>query len=117
MSSRNAYLAPEDRLAARVLSSALRRAVDLIVAGERDAPAVAQLVRDVVASEPRVVLEYAEVRDAHDITRMITVDGSALIAVAARVGETRLIDNVVVQVDDAGVTADLGVVSSTPTSV
>ena len=117
MSSRNAYLAPEDRLAARVLSSALRRAVDLIVAGERDARAVAQFVRDVVASEPRVVLEYAEVRDAHDITRMITVDGSALIAVAARVGETRLIDNVVVQVDDAGVTADLGVVSSTPTSV
>ena len=43
---------------------------------------------------------------------MRAVDGSVLIAVAARVGETRLIDNVVVRVDDSGVTADLGVVST-----
>jgi pantothenate synthetase len=60
-----------------------------------------------VASEPSVDLEYAEVRDAHDLSRKATIDGSTLIALAARVGGTRLIDNVVVQVDDSGVTADL----------
>jgi pantoate--beta-alanine ligase len=114
MSSRNAYLTPSDRVAALVLSGALRRAVDAIVDGERDAPRVAQLVRETVATEPRVVLEYAELRDAHELTPMTTIDGSALIAVAARVGETRLIDNVVVRVDDAGITADLGVVTTTP---
>jgi len=116
MSSRNAYLAPLDREAALVLSSALRGAVDAIVAGDRDAGRIAQLVRDVIGTEPRVALEYAEVRDAHDLSRMTTLDGSALIAVAARVGETRLIDNVVVRVDDAGVTADLGVMSAAPSA-
>ena len=63
-------------------------------------------------AEPRVALEYVEVRDAHELTPMTTIDGSVLIAVAARVGETRLIDNVVVRVDDSGVTADLGVVDA-----
>jgi pantoate--beta-alanine ligase len=109
MSSRNAYLAPPDRAAALVLSTSLQRAADAIVAGDRDAHRIAKLVRDVIATEPRVALEYAEVCDAHDLSRMTAIDGSALIAVAARVGETRLIDNVVVRVDDAGVTADLGV--------
>jgi hypothetical protein len=65
-----------------------------------------------VAAEPRVLVEYVEVRDAHELTPMPTVDGSALIALAARVGETRLIDNVVVRVDDAGISADLGVVTT-----
>jgi pantoate--beta-alanine ligase len=115
MSSRNAYLAPLDREAALVLSRALREAVDAIVGGDRDALRVAQLVHDVIGSEARVALEYVEIRDAHDLSRMAVLDGSALIAVAARVGETRLIDNVVVRVDDAGVTADLGVSSPAPT--
>lgn len=115
MSSRNAYLAPLDREAARVLSGALRRAVDAIVAGERDALEIERLVRETVSNEPTVDLEYAEVRDAHELSPMITVDGSALIAVAARIGDTRLIDNVIVRVDDSGVTADLGIISGTTT--
>ena len=45
-------------------------------------------------------------------SRMSALDGSVLIAIAARVGTTRLIDNVVVQIDDAGVAADLGVVAA-----
>jgi pantoate--beta-alanine ligase len=110
MSSRNAYLSAPDRNAALVLSGSLRRAVDTVCAGERDATRVAQIVRETIAAESRVALEYAEVRDAHELTPMTTIDGSVLIAVAAQVGETRLIDNVVVRVDDAGVTADLGVV-------
>ena len=115
MSSRNAYLAPPDREAARVLSHALRRAVDAIVDGERDASASSELVRDeIVSGEPRVELEYAEVRDAHELTPLDRLDGSVLIALAARVGATRLIDNVLVDIDGSRVTADLGVGGGSP---
>jgi pantoate--beta-alanine ligase len=113
LSSRNAYLAPSDRQAALVLSRALRAAVDAIVAGERDALAIERVVHDTVAEEPHVALEYAEIRDAHELSRMGTLDGSVLVAVAARVGATRLIDNVFIRIDDSGVTADLGVLSTT----
>jgi pantoate--beta-alanine ligase len=87
----------------------------VIVAGERDALEVARIVDATVSGEPAVELEYVEVRDAHELSPTITVDGSVLIAVAARVGGTRLIDNVIVRVDDSGVTADLGIVSTTAT--
>ena len=117
MSSRNAYLAPPDRDAALVLSRALRRAIEDVIEGERDAARVARIVREIVAAEPRVALEYVEVRDAHELTTMATIDGSVLIAVAARVGPTRLIDNVMVRVDDSGVTADVGVIEASGTVV
>jgi pantoate--beta-alanine ligase len=110
MSSRNAYLSAEDRTAARVLSRALRDAVDAVIAGERDPVVLMRGITDLVATEPAVELEYAEVRDAHELTPVDRVDASVLIALAARVGATRLIDNVFVRVDDAGVEADLGVV-------
>jgi len=112
MSSRNAYLAAEDRTAALVLSRALRGAADAIIAGARDPRALERAVATTVGAEPRVALEYVEVRDAHELSRMVVLDGSVLIAIAARVGATRLIDNVVVRIDDAGVTADLGVVAA-----
>jgi pantoate--beta-alanine ligase len=112
MSSRNAYLAAEDRTAALVLSRALRAAADAIGAGERDPHAVERLIATTVGGERRVALEYVEVRDAHDLSRKTTLDGSVLLALAARLGATRLIDNIVVRIDDAGVTADLGVVAA-----
>ena len=114
MSSRNAYLSAADRHAALALPSALRAAVEAIAAGERESSRVLALVQDVVGREPRVELEYAEVRDAYQLTPMTRLDGSALIAVAARVGGTRLIDNVTVRVDDGGVTADVGIAVPAP---
>ena len=109
MSSRNAYLGTADREAARVLSHALRRAVDAIVGGEREATRVVHLVGKTVSAEPRVELEYVEVRDARELTPMITLEGSVLIALAARIGSTRLIDNVLVEIDGSKVSADLGI--------
>jgi pantoate--beta-alanine ligase len=110
MSSRNAYLSSSDRHAALVVPRALRHAVDAVVGGERDSANLVQVVRDIVATEPNVALEYVEVRDAHELTPLDTVDGSALVAAAARVGNVRLIDNVVVRVDDSGVAADVGII-------
>jgi pantoate--beta-alanine ligase len=83
--------------------------VELIQAGERDPDRVTVSVRDAVAAEPRLVLEYAELREAHDLAPAAALDGSLLLAVAAHIGGTRLIDNVHLRVDGDDVVADLGV--------
>jgi pantoate--beta-alanine ligase len=108
MSSRNAYLTDEERVAARVLSASLRAAADAATAGERRGAALEAIVRDAVSREPLVALEYAEVRDATTLEPRAEVEGSVVLAVAAAVGRARLIDNVVIRVDGAGVDVDLG---------
>jgi pantoate--beta-alanine ligase len=115
MSSRNAYLAPDERAAATVLSRALREAVAAVRAGSRDAGAVRRVLVDRIASEPLVRLDYAEVVDAADLTASPPgepLDGQFLMAVAAFVGRARLIDNATVTVSASGVEADLGVLVS-----
>jgi pantoate--beta-alanine ligase len=107
-SSRNAYLSPEQRRAAVVLSRSLRAAADAVVAGEREASALVTTVRALVATEPEVRLEYVEVRDSRELAPVVVVDGDVLLAVAAHVGETRLIDNVMLSVHGAEVHVDLG---------
>jgi pantoate--beta-alanine ligase len=113
MSSRNAYLSAADRAAAPVLFASLRAGVETIAAGERDARRVVDAIRAAIAAEPRVVLEYLEARDAHELTVLETLDGSVLIALAAKIGDTRLIDNVHLSIDGASVEADLGVTRAT----
>jgi pantoate--beta-alanine ligase len=94
MSSRNAYLSTEQRQAAQVLSRALRQAAQAVADGEHDPGVIVALVREVVASEPLVALEYVEARDPARLAPVATIDGPVLLALAARVGTTRLIDNV-----------------------
>ena len=111
MSSRNAYLSAPERGAATVLSRALRGAADAVVAGERDPAAVRRAIEATVATEPLVDLEYAEVRRASDLEPVTEIDGELLVAVAARVGPARLIDNVMITIADGEVTSDLGVIT------
>ena len=111
MSSRNAYLGPRERDAATVLFRALRAGVTEVEAGERDAATVRRVVANTVTAEQRVRLEYAEVVSADDLSAIARVKGVVLIAVAARVGKARLIDNVTLSVEGRSVTADLGVLS------
>ncbi len=108
-SSRNVYLSPEQRRAALVLSRALETAARAVIVGERDAAAIVDLVLGLLSTEPQVVPEYVEVRAAHDLTRVEVVDGDVLLALAARVGETRLIDNVTFSVRGSDARADLGI--------
>jgi len=109
LSSRNAYLSADERRSALVLSHALERAAAATVAGERDAGALVDLVRGLVAREPAVDLEYVEARALADLHPVEVLDGEILVAVAARVGTTRLIDNVTLTIDDGDVVADLGI--------
>lgn len=90
MSSRNAYLNPEDRQRALCLSRALRKAESLLEAGERNAADILRTVRDEMAG---VEIDYVEMMDAADIQPIGEVRGTVLLAVAAKVGNTRLIDN------------------------
>jgi pantoate--beta-alanine ligase len=108
MSSRNEYLDGPERVAATVLHRALCAAADALRAGERDPRGLAELVRATIDDEPLVAVEYVEVRDASDLTPIDVVDGEVVVAVAARVGATRLIDNLGVSVTERGVTVDLG---------
>ncbi len=94
VSSRNAYLGPAERDRALGLSAALRAAEDTVARGELSASAVLKAARARLVSaglEP----EYLELRSAEDLTPVESVNGSTLLAVAARVGRARLIDNVV----------------------
>jgi pantoate--beta-alanine ligase len=108
LSSRNAYLTAEQRAAALVLSRALETAARAVAGGERDPRAVTAIVQRVVAAESLVELEYVEARDAHELTHITSLDGDVLLAVAARVGETRLIDNVTISVHGTEASYDLG---------
>ena len=94
MSSRNAYLGPEDRQAAVALSRGLRAAHALAEEGERDASRLAAGAAAVIEAEPRCALEYAAVVDPDTFRPLDLLEGPALLVVAARVGPVRLIDNI-----------------------
>ena len=91
MSSRNAYLSPAERQRALCLSRALRSAEAMLEAGERNVKKLLAAVRDEMAG---VDIDYVELMDAETIQPITEVGGTVLLAVAAKVGETRLIDNI-----------------------
>lgn len=98
MSSRNVYLRPEERRAATVLHRSLHRAEKMVREGERDARKVLSAVREMLESEPLVEPEYVEAVDWEWLRPVERLQGKVLIALAARVGKARLIDNVLLDV-------------------
>jgi pantoate--beta-alanine ligase len=93
LSSRNVRLSPDERTRALSLSRALRAAETAVAAGERDARAVERAARGALNGvEP----EYLALVDPDSFEPITTVDGRVLVAVAARIGATRLIDNTIV---------------------
>ncbi|HXV87206.1 MAG TPA: pantoate--beta-alanine ligase, partial [Gemmatimonadales bacterium] len=101
LSSRNAYLAPSQRMAARQLSAGLEAAHQAFRAGEVAAPQIIQRVRDVVRSS-EIALEYVEAVDPGSLQPMDPVQADTLLALAARVGPARLIDNITLGAGLAG---------------
>jgi pantoate--beta-alanine ligase len=99
MSSRNAYLDPQQRRQALVLHRALMRVKDLADGGERNATILATAGRNEFAAEPAVRLDFLEIVDPDTLDPVADVSREALVAVAAYVGNTRLIDNLLLQPD------------------
>ncbi len=103
LSSRNAYLSSEDRAAATVLWRALERARVLVEEeGETDAARVEQEVRELLAAEPRLRVDYVALVDEEDLQAVDRIDRPTLVALAAWLGDTRLIDNVTVRPPGGG---------------
>jgi pantoate--beta-alanine ligase len=98
LSSRNTYLSPSERQQALALSRALRAAETLVAGGEVDGGAVLGVARNELA-DAGIEPDYLELRSAMDLSPVERVNGSTLLAVAARVGKARLIDNTVLQGD------------------
>jgi pantoate--beta-alanine ligase len=93
LSSRNAYLSSEERRAASVLFRSLAIVRDKIAGGERAAAPLLEIIHRTIATERLVSLDYAAVVDADSFESMEFVLGNCLVLLAARVGTTRLIDN------------------------
>jgi pantoate--beta-alanine ligase len=94
ISSRNVRLSREQRAAAPVLHRALRAAEARWNAGERSGDALRRAMRDVLAAEPLAEPEYVSVADASSLDELPRVDGPALLSMAVRFGDIRLIDNI-----------------------
>jgi pantoate--beta-alanine ligase len=98
LSSRNTYLSRAERRAAPVLWRALQAARARLEAGERRAALVEATMRSVLGENPLVRVDYARVASLDELAPVDPVAGRVLVAVAARVGATRLIDNVCLEV-------------------
>jgi pantoate--beta-alanine ligase len=94
MSSRNMYLSPEERQAAVVLYRSLEAAQELWRSGVCDAARIRDRMSEVLAAEALARIDYVSVADAETLAELETVDRPALVSLAVRIGETRLIDNV-----------------------
>ena len=97
LSSRNVYLQGDDRRAATVLSRSLVAVRDQINTGERDVARLLSALRQVLGAEPRVTLDYAEIVDAETLEPVVSLRGACYVLIAAKVGDTRLIDNALIE--------------------
>jgi pantoate--beta-alanine ligase len=99
LSSRNVYLKGEDRRAAAALSRSLAAVRDEIAKGERDSGRLLAALRRVIAAEPRVALDYAEIGANETLEPVVILRGTCYVLLAAKVGDTRLIDNALIEPD------------------
>lgn len=110
MSSRNVFLSADERRRALGLFRGLMAAADAVEAGERRAGVLTEIARSEMVG---LDLEYVELADQARAQPLVALDRPSFLAVAARVGETRLIDNVAFDVSNGGFVADRGILEPT----
>jgi len=96
-SSRNMYLSAEEKEAALVLSRSLKKAEEAFGAGEKQVEALKALVREELGREKLAEVDYVELYSFPGLKELDIVDQPALLAIAVKIGKTRLIDNVILQ--------------------
>jgi pantoate--beta-alanine ligase len=97
MSSRNAYLSREERGRALVLQRSLQRVFQEFQSGERMAARLISAAKEIFAREAQVVLDYFEIVDPDTLEPVERISQTTVVAVAAYVGSTRLIDNLLLK--------------------
>jgi pantoate--beta-alanine ligase len=103
LSSRNAYLKPDERKAATVLHRALTAARDELAAGTRDALQLQTVLRNVLQAEPLAAVDYAEIVDADTFEPVVRVARPSYVVLAVFFGKTRLIDNLYIEPASPGI--------------
>jgi pantoate--beta-alanine ligase len=98
MSSRNQYLSPEERKDALALHNSLQEARRLVRSGERDATTIVAAMARMIRMTPNADIDYIEAVDASTLEMLDELKGEVLIALAVRIGSTRLIDNIKLKV-------------------
>lgn len=93
MSSRNVYLNPAEREAARVLNRSLQQAAEQLKTGERDAAKVSAAIRAMIEQEQLAKVDYVSLSDPAKLSAVSVIESPVLIALAVRIGKVRLIDN------------------------
>jgi pantoate--beta-alanine ligase len=97
MSSRNKYLNPNERRAARCLFNALKKASALFEQGERATGEIAREVKRVIEAEKLAQIDYVKICDTETLTDIEKINREAVLALAVKIGRARLIDNVVLK--------------------
>ncbi|MBI5375794.1 MAG: pantoate--beta-alanine ligase [Candidatus Schekmanbacteria bacterium] len=97
MSSRNKYLNPEDRGRAKILRKIIKEAEHLIINGEVEPEAVLSALHKIVKKEKNIVVDYILLCDPDTLEDLDTLEKNVLVAVAVKIGNTRLIDNMVIR--------------------
>ncbi|MBN2447602.1 MAG: 4-phosphopantoate--beta-alanine ligase, partial [Phycisphaerae bacterium] len=96
VSSRNRYLSPAQREQACCLSASLRAARERILAGESDPTAIANMMRGMIEAAGPAVIDYVSIVHPDSLEPLESIECRAAIVMAVRIGNTRLIDNLLV---------------------
>jgi len=99
VSSRNQYLTDSERKDAILLSAALAECENKVSKGCRDCPKLIETMRAVISSSSEIEIEYISIVDTTTLADIDVVEGQALVALAAKIGSTRLIDNILLNLD------------------
>lgn len=97
LSSRNAYLSPEQRVQARSVWRALQAGRERVQGGEREAAAVVHEIREIVLGAGPAEIDYIELVEPETLQPVTRIEGSVVAALAVRIGGTRLIDNLLIE--------------------
>lgn len=98
MSSRNSYLSPEERQEALALHQSLKIAEEMIQGGEGKSEMILKAMQDHLEAKKHIRIDYIEIVHSETLQSLETIENNALIALAAYVGKTRLIDNTIINI-------------------
>ena len=100
VSSRNTYLSDSEKKDAALLYASLQRCSKLFTEGCRDSGKLIEAMRETISASPKIQIEYINITDPRTLEDIDVIEGSALAAIAAKVGPSRLIDNIVLGLDE-----------------